>query len=91
MQILNFDNMGLHIRNVYVREFLAELLGTMILIFFGDGVVAQVRSKVKGHFYQRSLLCDHVPKTFDLSVKYMLCQRIGRIFVDFGMCAPLSP
>lgn len=40
-------NMGrilraIRIRNEMAREFLAELLGTMILILFGDGVVAQV-------------------------------------------------
>ena len=45
MIVIDFDIMGFHIRNVYVREFLAEVLGTMILIFFGDGVVAQVSQK----------------------------------------------
>ena len=31
-----------HIKNVIAREFLAEFIGTFILIIFGDGVVAQV-------------------------------------------------
>lgn len=32
----------LKIGNVMVREFLSELIGTFVLIAFGDGVVAQV-------------------------------------------------
>ena len=35
--------MKLKIRNEYVREFLGELVGTFVLLAFGDGVVAQVR------------------------------------------------
>ena len=32
----------------YVREFLAETLGTFALVLFGDGAVAQVAVKLKG-------------------------------------------
>ncbi len=33
---------ALRVRNTVAREFLAEFVGTMVLIAFGDGVVAQV-------------------------------------------------
>lgn len=41
------------ITNVVVREFLAEFLGTFVLILFGDGVVAQVvlSNGTKGSFF----------------------------------------
>ena len=34
------------LRRETVREFTAEFLATMVLIMFGDGVVAQVRMKL---------------------------------------------
>jgi hypothetical protein len=34
------------LRNRLVRECLAELLGTYVLVLFGDAVVAQVRSRI---------------------------------------------
>ncbi|TRY68400.1 hypothetical protein TCAL_10232 [Tigriopus californicus] len=46
----------IRVRNQVAREFLAEFLGTMILILFGDGVVAQVTlseglGMPKGNFF----------------------------------------
>ena len=36
----------IRIKNVYVREFLSELLGTFILLLCGNSVVAQVRCQI---------------------------------------------
>ena len=44
---------NVRVKNVVVREFLAEFLGTFVLILFGDAVVAQVvlSEGSKGSFF----------------------------------------
>ncbi|AMD21018.1 HEL263Wp [Eremothecium sinecaudum] len=50
-------NKWMHYKETYFKEFLAEFLGTMVLVFFGDASIVQVRSAAQARVtaFQSSL------------------------------------
>ena len=63
--------LGMSFKRRYVREFLAETLGTFALVLFGDGAVAQVAVKLKGWGPIAKLL------PFNWSPNTAFCQYLG--------------
>ncbi|CCC69579.1 hypothetical protein NCAS_0C05890 [Naumovozyma castellii] len=58
--VLNLANQGnfwCRFRNLYLKEILAEFLGTMVMIMFGSGVVCQVlaSSKIEEQLFKKAI------------------------------------